>query len=122
MRSEEKLTDPSLAEAHGVTRKHIHSFTSLLAPLAFGSGPDSRRRDARRKETEEPTTSEVDTQGLRPKSQRQDRKEGLDCSLGKGTNGGFLGGRGLVPLLWRRVDPSRCPRSGVDSRCVTRAA
>lgn len=42
----------------------IYSFTSLLAPLALGYGPNSRRRN-RRIQTEQPGTSEVDTQGPR---------------------------------------------------------
>ena len=43
-----KLTDPSPAEVDGVTLTCTYSFTSFLAPLALGYGPDSRRRDMRR--------------------------------------------------------------------------
>ena len=45
-----KLTDPPPppAEVDGVTLTCTYSFTSLLAPLALGYGPDSRRRDMRR--------------------------------------------------------------------------
>lgn len=63
-----KVVDPPPAVgALGFTPTCIYSFTHLLAPLALGYGPDSRRGNMRRTETEEPRKSEVDTQGPKQK-------------------------------------------------------
>ena len=72
-RVQTKLTDPSPAEVYGFTLMWIYSFTSLLAPLALGYGPDSRSRDMRRTAT--------DTQGPGEKSQEQDREGVLGGSM-----------------------------------------